>query len=292
MRRVWSLALSVVAAAALAGCAGDDAEDAGGVTTVAQADAEELERRVDAARDEVSRALERIARAGNAEELEQRLEEAAEDVRGAADEVADAEAAEELRAPRERLADAMRRLADDFEQSSEDVAGGEWVEAATRLAESDASRDVDRALAELRERGVEVEGLDRTAVGGTDAAAFAAAARAAQEEVESVLGDLADVRSPGAAADVMEGAAEELRERMDLLRAARLEGTYAPLAEAQRELGAALGRFADELERAAPNVRSGDLLELLRQVQALAAVEDVRRALDEVRRQGFDVPRL
>ncbi|HVM16963.1 MAG TPA: hypothetical protein VM290_05240 [Gaiellaceae bacterium] len=279
--------VAIAVAALLAGCGGGD-DAAAPVTVETERAQQELEEAAEAARNDVDELAQALGEARSEEDAAAVLDGAAEQLRERAEQVEDATADAELEEPRDRLAAGLRTLADDAEEARDAVERGEWEDAARTVVAGEGLREVEDALRELRERGIDVEPL-AAAAPDVDAAELEQAARAARDDVEQTLAGLTEARSADDVAGRMEEGAERIRSAADDVAAAEADAEVQP---AQQRLADALEDLASELDRAAPDVRDGNVVEAVRRAQALEAVDEVRRALDDLRAQGVDVPEL
>lgn len=265
-----------------AGCGGEAGEgDVAGVQ--AEIERQDLEQAVQAARDAVQQSLVDIARAGTPEQLADALEASAARIEEAADQLDARDAPPDFRRPKEELDLALDELAFALRQVAEDVERRDVGRAVADVLQLKALRDIRSALTALRDAGLDVEPLDLLDLLEPVGDDFENAVRAVRQEVERVLDEVRGARDPEALSDAVEKAAERLREAAERLDQASVPDT---VQSARDDLVTALEQFAAELEQVASRVEQGDFRGALQGLGRLDAVEDVRRALEELRAAG------
>ncbi len=146
--------LLCAAALLVAGCGGGDGDGQ-------RLSSEEYEQRVERALDDVRSSLEEVRGSRSRDDIVEGLSDSADAARNAAEDLEDATPPEEVDGANERLVDALRGLADELDRASEAVEDGsptELLEAA-RSAGEERLEELDNALRELEQRGIEVRGL-------------------------------------------------------------------------------------------------------------------------------------
>ena len=153
MRRLISLVLALGAVTIAAGCAG------GG--SVSQ---EDFQRDVVTARDDVDAALAHITDAPSGkEELLERMESSAAEIDATAEALEREEAPDEFQDEQDRLVKGMRQLAVDLSQTAAQIRqpGFEGLLEGTQGLSFQSWVDVNEALGDLREQGLDVDPLGR-----------------------------------------------------------------------------------------------------------------------------------
>ena len=151
-------ALASALALAAVACGGD--ETAAPDVTV---DEEELRSAVEDTREAAQDALQGLRGATSRDEAADALRSGAEALNDAANRLDEVEAPEEAQAAKHDLVTAARELANGLEQAAPNVESGDFADladTASQIQTLDAFERLNRAIEELRERGIEVPTVD------------------------------------------------------------------------------------------------------------------------------------